>query len=145
MIRCKSSIFVGLLAANGILCREMGAEPNRVSHVYYLHRGDFLHSHFPPLSLVVTTLQYLANRLTYTRESKMSRITFRKVIRPFELPHYGIYRGGKHVGWISISDGRYYWYCVNRGREAPHNTLCIPNSAVTLDGCKDEIREFFKN
>lgn len=55
-------------------------------------------------------------------------------------------RGGKLLAKIAISGNRYYWYAMNRGPgQPPHNTLCIEGSATTLDGCKEEIREFFKD
>jgi hypothetical protein len=57
-------------------------------------------------------------------------------------------RGGKLLANISFSGNgnRYYWYAMDRGPgQPPHNTLGIEGSATTLDGCKEEIREFFKD
>lgn len=55
-------------------------------------------------------------------------------------------RGGKRLANIAFNGNRYYWYRMNReSDESPHNTLGIEGSATTLDGCKEEIREFFKD
>lgn len=57
-----------------------------------------------------------------------------------------VQRAGKLLANIAFGGNRYYWYRMNGGpNDSPHNTLSIPNSATTLDGCKAEIREFFKD
>lgn len=54
-------------------------------------------------------------------------------------------RDGKRLANIAFTGSRYYWYRMNhKPDESPHNTLCIEGSATTLEGCKEEIKEFFK-
>ena len=53
-------------------------------------------------------------------------------------------RGGILLAIIDHSDGRFYWYKMDRTvGDWPLNTLSVNGSAVTLKGCKDEILKHF--
>ena len=52
---------------------------------------------------------------------------------------------GKLIAIIAVAGNRHYWYAMHLGPdEPPYNTLSITNSATTLEGCKQEIRDFYK-
>lgn len=57
---------------------------------------------------------------------------------------FNVKRGGKLLAIIDHSDGRFYWYKIDRTvGDGPVNTLSVNGSAVTLKGCKAEIVKYF--
>lgn len=73
------------------------------------------------------------------------RIIYRK--KGLVVFSYEVWRAGKLIAMIAASGGRYYWYRLGprADGEGPHNTLCIKDSAITVEGCQGEIEEFFKD
>ena len=64
------------------------------------------------------------------------------VLKPESSDHRRVKVNGVHLCNIGETKGRHYWYDVHP-HNSFHNTLHIPNSATTLSGCLDEIREHY--
>lgn len=74
------------------------------------------------------------------------QITFCKIRESNDLE---LRSGGQTVGRISYSENhrRHYWYRLGDRDpdEGPHNTLSIPDSATTFEGCVAEVESYFAN
>lgn len=69
------------------------------------------------------------------------RVTFKK--EPPErfstTKFYRINVDGQHVGTIQSNGPEWFWYGEGR------NTICDPEAARTLEGCKAEAKAYFLN
>lgn len=79
-----------------------------------------------------------------TKQKTKRTTTFRKE-KPERLmvPGYEVRRGGEVVGVIAYGYGRWYWYSLNWHKSI--NTFSDKSSAQTVEGCKSECKEFFKD
>lgn len=75
------------------------------------------------------------------------RLTFRKAKRErFQQQRYEVVLDGEVVGCIQYSvqkeGSRWFWYTL--GWKKHRNTVGVENSAVDLEGCKTECKQFFR-
>ena len=77
-------------------------------------------------------------------KQKTKRISFRKEKQErLMIPGYVVRLAGEEVGRIDFGYGRWYWYSLKWHKSI--NTFSDKSSAQTVQGCKAECEEFFKD